>query len=248
MRRLALAIVLCLASNAPAVLTAGSQTPPRDTRSPGVAPPREVTTAEELQPATATQRELARFYATEAPPLVRPPGDLRVFVAPKNSVREIDRTPSERRQLFCSSESLVLFGTATSHTVFLNRTESLLLTESVVRVDRWLSPTSGPLEVVIGSAGGRAVIDGVLYETTVPPEWPALAEPSVLVVFQGRGPRRLSSTYAIADTYPVVAGELDVLGFRGPVTGTLDTLSTYIAGSCPPPPPVRIWAPELLSP
>lgn len=128
----------------------------------------------------------------------------------------------------------MLFGTATTHTFFLNNGGNRLLTESSIQVQRWLTPPSGPPEVLVGSIGGRAIVDGVFYETPVPSDHrTALGQPAVLIFDRGRRDQfPLTLTYALSRSFPVVADQLDVLGFSGPAAETLDLLSAYISNEC----------------
>ena len=142
--------------------------------------------------------------------------------------RNWHRVPRPKlRWTFCTHDAVFL-RTPISRRVLATSDRSALVTVFTVRAERWLWAVQGPLDVTVGFFGGRAIVDGQLYEACQDGEHAEFQpqNPS-LFVFRAIGSGAYVSSRFSAPA--PVGGKLVTPAITGPTTEVLATLQRELA-------------------
>ena len=134
----------------------------RDPRPVQEAPIQTIASAEALRARTPEDVALATFFASEGPDLLAV-GNVVVVdeggpEIPPLPPGEAPPTPIDPWTYDVCAAEVVLIGHATSERVLLNKSGTLLITISDLRVDRWLTPETGAKSLTLATQGGRVTL------------------------------------------------------------------------------------------
>jgi hypothetical protein len=182
---------------------------------------------EELAPRTAAEAALAGVFSGGSP--MRPgvvvlPEIARGIAIPKSQAKTAE---DAFRWTFCDHDAVFL-GTPISRRVLATSDRSALFTVVTVRAERWLWPVQSPVDVTVGFFGGRAIVDGQLYEAGQDGEHAEfqLQNPSLFVL------RAIGSGAYVSSHFSAPApagGKLVTPAITGPTAEVLATLQRELA-------------------
>ena len=218
------ALVLCIVFAAAGLVAEQQPAPSRD---PRFEQTQRVSSMEELAPRTVADAAIAKVFSGGSP--MRPgvvvfPEIARGIAVPEPRAKTAE---DALRWTFCTHDAVFL-GTPISRRVLATSDRSALVTVFTVRAERWLWPVQGPIDVTVGFFGGRAIVDGQLYEARQDGEHAEfqLQNPS-LFVFRAIGSGAyLSSRFSAPAP---VGGKLVTPAITGPTTEVLATLQRELA-------------------